>query len=330
MVLAAKTERGSKTILKPQSDVERESKPVLKPQGDAKASTPGAERTLGTESRGTKRPAPQSVRVDAKSVAANMLRESGWDLALVGLPAEWHEKELCILFVPLGCLHRLQLRSAPSGLRVCLVRLRDDADADSVVKRIRTSLLVAEGLHVVNASSAEDIAVAAPAPSPQKVSEFKIDQRLQLQKLKSQTELNGEMCTVVRYDEETGHWLVKMDTAGPDNTILVPPGNLVSQDGGGSTDALRPQRILYVAGLPADWSQQKIEEYFARHGELRCVRLANKVKNGLRSTLVAFKRPQNAKNAFHRVNGTEVEGNTLKCELRADPQRSGSASAAGI
>eukprot|EP00930_Biecheleria_cincta_P009792 TRINITY_DN111613_c0_g1_i1.p1 TRINITY_DN111613_c0_g1~~TRINITY_DN111613_c0_g1_i1.p1 ORF type:complete len:327 (-),score=63.98 TRINITY_DN111613_c0_g1_i1:16-996(-) len=326
MVLAARTERGGKTVLKSQGDVEREIKPILKPQGDAKASTPGAERILGTE-RGTKRPASQSVKVDAKSVAANMLKESGWDLALVGLPADWGEKELCVLFVPLGCLHRLQLRSAPSGLRVCLVRLRDDADADAVVKRIRTSLLVAEGLHVVNASSAQDI---APAPSPQKVPEFKIDQRLKLQKLKSQTELNGEMCTVVRYDDETGHWLVKLDTAGPDNSILVPPGNLVSQEGGGNADSLRPQRILYVAGLPGEWTQQKTEEYFARHGELRCVRLANRVKNGLRSTLIAFKRPQNAKNAFQRVNGIEVEGNILKCELRADPQRSGSASGASI
>lgn len=310
MVLAARTERGSKRILKPQGDVERENKPILKPQGDAKASTPGAEKVLGTE-RGTKRPASQSVRVDAKSVAANMLKESGWDLSLVGLPADWGEKELCVLFVPLGCLHRLQLRSAPSGLRICLVRLRDDADADAVVKRLRTSLLVAEGLEVVNANSVEDIAVAAPARSPQQVSEFKIDQRLKLQKLKSQTELNGEMCTVVRYDDETGHWLVMLDTAGPDSSILVPPGNLVPQDGGANRE-----RILFVGGLPADWSQQKIEEYFASHGELRCVRLANRVKNGLRSALVAFKRAQNAKNAFHRVNGVEVEGNALKCELR--------------
>ncbi|CAE8671582.1 unnamed protein product [Polarella glacialis] len=83
----------------------------------------------------------------------------------------------------------------------------------------------------------------------------------------------------------------------------------------------RSWKLVTIQGVASFSTYFKEARYFARHGELRCVRLAVRLKQGLRSALIAFRRPVNARAAFTRIQGAEVEGNLLRCELRADPVR---------
>ncbi|CAE8687578.1 unnamed protein product [Polarella glacialis] len=269
--------------------------------------------------------------------------EASCHLALGGFPSDWAEPELRVALLPVG-VAELQVRQASHGTRVCLVWLNEGVDPEEVMKRLKSSRLYAKGLHV-------ELGQGAPGGSRPDTSQglafqvsFELGQRVQLQNLRSQTELNGVAGSIVRLDEDTGGWVVELDTGEADNEILVPLENLTPLSNGSAeeqpaqvpssssslvapgADASAPVpakqlRILFVAGLPPDWSQERCEEYFARHGELRCVRLAVRLKQGLRSALIAFRRPVNARAAFTRIQGAEVEGNLLRCELRADPVR---------
>jgi len=76
--------------------------------------------------------------------------------------------------------------------------------------------------------------------------------------------------------------------------------------------------VLYVSGLPPDWSQEQAEEYFGQYGELRCV------VAGERTALVAYRGLAGAQNAFPFVHKAKVDGCKLRAELRESPDPSNS------
>lgn len=288
---------------------------------------------------------------DLSSVLKRLLCETAnFDLVFTGFPSDWGEAELHVFLVPLGCCQHLELKKA-EGSDACFVTLRPGTDSTEIKQRLLSSRL--KGLLVEQTGKPTKTGEDDQQPKVTSGSErFTVGQHMLLQNLKTQTELNGQRCVIKGFDEESSHWLVQMDDS-PDE-LLVAATNLSplkeetksrdadvskteeeeqgkkSQDQASPSaaatetkggDSTKPLRILHVTGLPEQWSQSRIEEYFARHGELRCVRLAKTVQKGQRSALIAFRRPANAKSALPRVNGADVDGNKLKAELRADPEK---------
>lgn len=105
----------------------------------------------------------------------------------------------------------------------------------------------------------------------------------------------------------------KEAAALPTLGVAPPPAKVGSQQA-----TKGPLRIVAVSGFHEMWSQEELEEFFVRYGELRSVRLARRGKGGPRSALVVFRKPENAKSAVTQVNGTKVNGSVLRCELRTD------------
>lgn len=83
------------------------------------------------------------------------------------------------------------------------------------------------------------------------------------------------------------------------------------------------RRMLRVRGIPNAWTTDDLEEYFARHGELRSARILEN-KQGGRLALVQFGSSADARSCAARLQGFQVEGNTLHARVWTPPQTGGS------
>eukprot|EP00439_Symbiodinium_sp_Y106_P036849 s6509_g4.t1 len=83
---------------------------------------------------------------------------------------------------------------------------------------------VVQGLRVVLATRKDSVHEVPKALSQH---QFQAEERGALHGLRSQTELNGSPCSIVRYDQESRRWLVRLDIESEDNEILVSAANLL-------------------------------------------------------------------------------------------------------
>jgi len=177
---------------------------------------------------------------DMKAAAVALLHKETADIVLVGFPSDWREPELCVFLVPLGGCQQIEIREA-HGFQLCMVHLEPTARSIQYAERLRSSLLVSEGLHIeVGSHRKEDASM------------FRVGQTMMLQNLRSQTELNGQSCIVKEFDQETGRWLVQLKSADGDE-ILVPAENLQ----GGSKEEVGSW-TLYLDEVPMPKRPQEI------------------------------------------------------------------------
>jgi len=317
------------------------------------------------------------------------------DVAMAGFPANWREAELQVCLSPVCDCSRLSIVKDTSGVAVCLLQTRRSSVPALLVARLRSSNLAREGLRVALASR-KDAAHQVPKSFLQH--QFQAEERGALHGLRSQTDLNGSPCTVVRYDQDSGRWLVRLDIASEDNEILVSAANLLPlwspeqadsaaeevadkedmaekapENGGTQEDAelvedeavdrgndmegvedhateapeedgqgkakksdleeadaaaasapkaepkgkVKMSHALVVTGFPL-WDLQRINQYFARFGELRTILGANKTKGGKRKLLVVYVRKVNAKKSQQHVHGAEIDGHELSAVFADD------------
>lgn len=144
------------------------------------------------------------------------------DLAMVGFPTSWREAELQVCVGPVCDCDRLRLVKDHSGIWVCIVQT--SSIPALLAARLRTSNLAREGLRVVLATRKDSVHEVPKALSQH---QFQAEERGALHGLRSQTELNGSPCSIVRYDQESRRWLVRLDIESEDNEILVSAANLL-------------------------------------------------------------------------------------------------------
>eukprot|EP00933_Yihiella_yeosuensis_P021435 TRINITY_DN16951_c0_g1_i1.p1 TRINITY_DN16951_c0_g1~~TRINITY_DN16951_c0_g1_i1.p1 ORF type:complete len:389 (-),score=66.80 TRINITY_DN16951_c0_g1_i1:406-1572(-) len=312
-----------------------------------------------------------------------LLREVGGHIYLKGFPADWGRSELAVFFVPLGGCASLEIRDAPSGGRIALVKLFEHANLAWVAEMLSKSPLVAKGMEVV----ANIPKIEAADSANDLCSGFKVGQMVELQNLRNQTDLNGAVGSLMSFVQNERRWLVRLlDAVGEE--IAVPEENLVpvmpdekqstrgasrnaadsscdatsmadvdnpadgaidgacplqasasSGRNGNQLDALSAaspsstsknadadrgknvpmskRRILYAHGLPTGWTNDTISEYFSKFGKVMIVRSKSKASGTL--AIVGFKKALDAMSAMSEVNGSELEGQVIACELRPDP-----------
>ncbi|CAJ1332221.1 unnamed protein product [Effrenium voratum] len=144
------------------------------------------------------------------------------DVAMAGFPSAWREPELRVFLGPVGEYEDVKVVKDPTGVAVCLVRASEGCIPSILAARLKMSHLTTTGLQVVlSTKEVEDQA-------PQADHQFQKEERAALFNLRSQTELNGSPCTILRYDkEESSRWLVRLETEQEDNEILVSAANLL-------------------------------------------------------------------------------------------------------
>ena len=144
------------------------------------------------------------------------------DVALAGFPTEWREPELRVFLAPIGEYEEVKIINR-SDTPVCLIRAKATTLPALLSARLKTCRLMSSGLQVVMARE------HVPQVKPVSFLEYKFrrEDRAALLNLRSQTELNGSPCTILKYDQQSSRWLVRLDSELEDNEILVSEANLL-------------------------------------------------------------------------------------------------------
>ncbi|CAK9103668.1 Low-affinity glucose transporter HXT3 [Durusdinium trenchii] len=160
-----------------------------------------------------------------EAAAESMLeREPTADLALAGFP-NWQKAEMQVFLGPIGEYDEVKMVKDDYDTPVCLVWVSRGSIPALLAARLKTSRLISQGLQVVLAREhTQDFGTRS---SGTRDYQFRNEERVVLLNLRSQTELNGTPCTILRFDSNSSRWLVRLDSEEEDNELLVSEANLL-------------------------------------------------------------------------------------------------------